>query len=221
MTFISIKRWITDPITFQETVELRYFPHLEDTMLDEQLTANLSAFAAPRYRSLASSSSSSSTKRETQEDSSAPASPTTIDTPYRPPTPPKTRNKSVNSPRKTLCTNVKDLVSPRGRRNKKLELSLSRILEDSPKGGKEDVSESSSISDLSHVLSAVIKSPGLNKRLATINRTVRFQDEVEENEISRLRQSMIAELFYASEDLAEFRYEAFMEEAGLDIADFD
>jgi hypothetical protein len=219
MTFISFKRRIVDPITFQETVELRYFPHLEDTMLDEQLTADLYAFAAPGYRRLAATSSSA-TKREAQENYSPSASPT-IDTPYRPPTPPKAGNKSVNSPRKTLFANVNDLVSPRGRRNKKLELSLSRILEDSPKTGKEDVSESSSISHLSHVLSAVGKSPGGDKRLAKINPTVRFQDEVEENEISKLRQSMIAELFYASEDLAEFRYEAFMEEAGLDIADFD
>jgi hypothetical protein len=50
---------------------------------------------------------------------------------------------------------------------------------------------------------------------------VRFADEVELNEISRLRNSMLDDMFYASEDLANFRYEAFMEEAGLDIADFD
>jgi hypothetical protein len=116
---------------------------------------------------------------------------------------------------------VIDLVSPQGRRKPKLDLSLPNILEDNPKGGIGDASESSSISDLSHALSTVVKSPGEKKILTKIGRSVRFQDEIEENEISRLRQSMIAELFYASEDLAEFRYEAFMEDAGLDIADFD
>ena len=50
---------------------------------------------------------------------------------------------------------------------------------------------------------------------------VRFADDVEMNEISRLRDSVIAEVFYESEDFANFRYEAFMEEAGLDPNQFD
>lgn len=50
---------------------------------------------------------------------------------------------------------------------------------------------------------------------------VRFADENELNEISRLRNSVVAEMFWASDDLANFRYEAFMEEAGLDIEEFD
>jgi hypothetical protein len=52
-------------------------------------------------------------------------------------------------------------------------------------------------------------------------KTVQFADEAELNEISFLRKSLLGDLFYGSEDLAEFRYEAFMEEAGLDIMDFD
>jgi hypothetical protein len=52
-------------------------------------------------------------------------------------------------------------------------------------------------------------------------RHVRFADEVDVNQFSRLGASTFDAMFYASHDLAEFRYEAFMEEAGLEIADYD
>jgi hypothetical protein len=52
-------------------------------------------------------------------------------------------------------------------------------------------------------------------------RNVRFADEIDVNQFSRMGASVFDDLYYASDDLAEFRYEAFMEEAGLDIADFD
>ena len=56
---------------------------------------------------------------------------------------------------------------------------------------------------------------------AAIVKGVRFSDEVELTEISRMRNSVIAEIFWGSDELANFRYEAFMEAAGLDIEDFD
>jgi hypothetical protein len=220
MMFISINRRYVNPITFEETVGIRYFPRLEDTMLDEQLTSTPQAFAAPRCRrSNRKTSVGLSTSNHVP-----PSPPSVVETPYRPPTPPKTRDKTANSPRKNSpqkIKNLKDFVSPHGRRNKKLEMSLSRILEDSPKGRQQDGSESSSISDLSTALAAIVQSPVGKMALDKTRRNVRFQDEIEENEISRLRQSMIADLFYASEDLAEFRYEAFMEEAGLNVEEFD
>ena len=52
-------------------------------------------------------------------------------------------------------------------------------------------------------------------------KTVRFEDEVRLFEISKAHLSMMDDLFYASDELANFRYEAFMEEAGLDPNDFD
>ena len=68
-----------------------------------------------------------------------------------------------------------------------------------------------SLSDLSALA-------GINDReeKAKLEKRVRFEDEVQMNEISRLRRSMLEDMFYASEDLANFRYEAFMEEMGLE-----
>jgi hypothetical protein len=50
---------------------------------------------------------------------------------------------------------------------------------------------------------------------------VRFADEVDEKQISKLRQSCINQLFYASADFAAFKYEAFMEECGLDPNEYE
>jgi hypothetical protein len=50
---------------------------------------------------------------------------------------------------------------------------------------------------------------------------VRFADEIDVKQFSRLGASHFDDMFYASQDLAEFRYEAFMEDAGLDMADYD
>jgi hypothetical protein len=52
-------------------------------------------------------------------------------------------------------------------------------------------------------------------------KNLRFQDGHSEKYISlELTPSMYDDLFYTSVELAEFRYEAFMEEAGLDINEF-
>jgi hypothetical protein len=52
-------------------------------------------------------------------------------------------------------------------------------------------------------------------------RGIRFSDEIDTKQISFLHKSAIEDLFYHSEDFADFRYKAFMEDCGLDPNDFD
>lgn len=53
------------------------------------------------------------------------------------------------------------------------------------------------------------------------NEGVKWTDDVDVRRISRLRASVMDDLFYTDEEMAEFKYEAFMEEAGLDPTDFE
>jgi hypothetical protein len=53
-----------------------------------------------------------------------------------------------------------------------------------------------------------------------IEKRLRFTDGREELEIPRLDASLYDDLFYSSEELANFRYEAFLEEAGFDKDDY-
>lgn len=69
-----------------------------------------------------------------------------------------------------------------------------------------------SISDLSAAL-------GVKKQLSS--RGVKWADDVDTKQISMLRRSAIDTMFYTSTDIAEFRYAAFMEDCGLDPADFE
>jgi hypothetical protein len=50
---------------------------------------------------------------------------------------------------------------------------------------------------------------------------VQWADDVESKHISVLRKSCIDDMFYTSTELSEFRYEAFMEDCGLDPNDYD
>ena len=50
---------------------------------------------------------------------------------------------------------------------------------------------------------------------------VRFSDTVDTKNISLLHRSALDDLFYASVDFKEMRYEAFMEECGLDPNEYD
>jgi hypothetical protein len=50
---------------------------------------------------------------------------------------------------------------------------------------------------------------------------IKFADNVEVNEISRLRESAIDICFYTEIDLSKFRHEAFCESCGLDPSEFD
>ncbi|KAL3934461.1 MAG: hypothetical protein SGBAC_009830 [Bacillariaceae sp.] len=53
-----------------------------------------------------------------------------------------------------------------------------------------------------------------------IERKLRFGEEHEEFTIDRITNSMYDDLFYGSEELADFRYEAFLEDAGLDADEY-
>lgn len=56
--------------------------------------------------------------------------------------------------------------------------------------------------------------------IGPVVKKLRFQDGHEIREIPYPTASMYDDLFWDEDELAEFRYEAFMEEAGLDINDF-
>lgn len=53
-----------------------------------------------------------------------------------------------------------------------------------------------------------------------VEKKFRFKEGHEEREIPRLTDSMYDDVFYTSEELADFRYEAFLEEAGLDVDEY-
>mmetsp|Transcript_3523 Transcript_3523/g.5617 ORF Transcript_3523/g.5617 Transcript_3523/m.5617 type:complete len:208 (-) Transcript_3523:980-1603(-) len=206
MTIMKIGRRKVDPFTFRESVGVQFVPRIEDTVLDDQLSSSV-CYSWPQSRAIASRH-----PKRKNTSSSPPVAPPKEE--YRPPTPPKARDKDANSPRRTDEDSNKLLVSPRSRKNKKLELPMSKISEDL------ESSESSLSSNLSNVLKVTaVRSPVASNKNG-VKKLVRFQDEVEENEISKLRRSMLDDLFYASDELANFRYEAFMEEAGLDVNEF-
>lgn len=56
--------------------------------------------------------------------------------------------------------------------------------------------------------------------LPLAEKKVRFIEGVELREIPYLTNSMYDDLFWGSEELADFRYEAFLEEAGLEVDDY-
>lgn len=103
-------------------------------------------------------------------------------------------------------------LSPRSRtKRKSLSSHLMRV-------GENDEMSEGSMSNLSALQTSISRiEVNEDKKV----KAVRFADENELNEISRMRNSVIAEIFWASDEIANFRYEAFMEEAGLDLAEFD
>ena len=104
-------------------------------------------------------------------------------------------------------------------RSRRQSLSLAQIGEENDNEDEEGNLSEGSMSHMSALQTSLTKIEAMEFKAKSI-KMVRFTDEVELNEISRLRNSVIAEMFWASEDLANFRYEAFMEEAGLDINEF-
>jgi hypothetical protein len=126
----------------------------------------------------------------------------------RPPSPPIPASPAGKSPRR----------SPRQRKKVSLENLQKHSLTKSMKNPQNtpDLSLDDDVSINSEEYLGGFKPP-----LHDGKNHVRFADEVDVNQFSRLGASLYDELFYASLDLAEFRYEAFMEEAGLDIADYD
>jgi hypothetical protein len=64
------------------------------------------------------------------------------------------------------------------------------------------------------------KSLNLEEAVEPRKQKLRFQEGHEEFEIARITDSMYDDLFYTSEELADFRYEAFLVEAGLDVEEY-
>lgn len=210
MPEMKITRRIVDPITFVERVGIEFIPRIEDSVLDDQLAGSMS-YAAPK-----------SLPRPAPPDrpASPPPPPASAEN-ARPPTPPKKRDKDTNQPRavpspagqqRKRGSGLGSFISPRTRGRK--SLTLQEIGED------QEMSESS-MSNMSALQASLPFYEPKQEEKVKIVKNLRFADEVELNEISRLRNSCIAEMFWASEDLANFRYEAFMEEAGLDINEYD
>jgi hypothetical protein len=201
---MKIIRRTVDPITFVERVGIGFIPRIEDFVFDDQLAGSMSYEAPPRnaLRTVAA----------------PPPPPQLTSDEGRPPTPPKQRTDSnPNSPR-----NPSRILSPGGglmspRRNSKRK-SLQRMLSLSQIGEDHELMDGS-LSNLSALQTSISKIDSAEEAKGV--KSVRFSDENELNEVSRMRNSVIAEIFWASDDLANFRYEAFMEEAGLDIEDFD
>lgn len=214
VNMMKITRRTVDPITFTERVGIEFIPRIEDSVLDDQLAGSMS-YEAPR---------------------NIPSNPTPPLPPppppseeCRPPTPPKLRGKAdPNTPRnpskspaiqKKIAHSPGGLVSPGGTflsprsrtKRKSLSSHLMRV-------GENDEMSEGSMSNLSALQTSISRiEVNEDKKV----KAVRFADENELNEISRMRNSVIAEIFWASDEIANFRYEAFMEEAGLDLAEFD
>lgn len=225
MTAMKITRRIIDPITFVERVGIEFIPRIEDSALDDQLAGSMS-YAPPKSGSLRTQ------PPPPPPSDSSPPPPVAPDA-IRPPTPPKQRGKlNPNSPRNSITSpgskkpKIKSSMklsthfSSQQGRSKRASVTLAQIGEERADYNEEEDASEGSMSHLSALQTSVTKVEAAEFKAKTITKTVRFTDEVEMKEISRLRNSVIAEMFWASEDLANFRYEAFMEEAGLDINEF-
>lgn len=206
---MKITRRMVDPITFVERVGVEFIPRLEDSVLDDQLAESMS-YIAPK--------TSLRPPAPPPVDPSTPAS-------FRPPTPPKSRGKGDNNPRARVSSQ-----SPGGPKKRLSASNMAALLNSSggslvsPRRSRKSLAQIGEDLELSETsLSDLSGLQGLNgkEEQAQLEKQVRFEDEVQLNEISKLRRSMLEDMFYASEDLANFRYEAFMEELGLDMDEFD
>ena len=227
MTAMKITRRIIDPITFVERVGIEFIPRIEDSVLDDQLAGSMS-YAPPKNSSVSSRAPVPPPPPPPPSESPPAFSPEAI----RPPTPPKQRGKgNPNSPRNSIKSPGAGSQKPKLKssmklsthlqqgRSKRSSLTLAQIGEENDDDEGEGNLSEGSMSHMSALQPSITKMEQVELKAKT-TKVVRFADENELNEISRLRNSVIAEMFWASEDLANFRYEAFMEEAGLDINEF-
>jgi hypothetical protein len=218
MPTVRITRRIVDPITFCESVDLEFLPRgLEDSILDEAIgmaynfpphkskreehyhspsQSPVPDSSVPALQQCSDEESSAERELEALPDSELSSSeeeelPTNLLA--RPPSPPIPGSPVGKSPRR----------SPRLRKKLSImESSQNTVDDDASINPEEDLG-------------------GFKPPKDDGKKQVRFADEVDINQFSRFGASLFDDLYYASNDLAEFRYAAFMEEAGLDIADYD
>jgi hypothetical protein len=242
MPTVRITRRIVDPVTFCESVDLEFLPRgLEDSILDEAIgmaynfpphkskreehyhspsqspvpdssvpalqqcsdeessaERELEELSASDFSSSSSKDDESSAERELEalpdsELSSSEEEELPTNLLARPPSPPIPGSPVGKSPRR----------SPRLRKKLSImESSQNTVDDDASINPEEDLG-------------------GFKPPKDDGKKQARFADEVDINQFSRFGASLFDDLYYASNDLAEFRYAAFMEEAGLDIADYD
>ena len=92
-------------------------------------------------------------------------------------------------------------------------VSLGKIIETGPR-----ISDAS-FSNLSALQVPKMPATTTNSK-GPVVKQLRFADEVEMNEISRLKGSILDELFYCSQDLLNFRYESLLD-ARMNIEDYE
>ena len=203
MFSMKVTRRMVDPITFVERVNVECIPRMEDSFLDDQLGCSMAYFPPKHVWS---------TPLEARKES--------LPGNFRPPTPPRGPG-DANSPRDPSASPVamRRRLKLAGRTKssltKKPDIGILPFL--SQAGERNELGEGS-MSDMSVQLTSLRIMP---KQEENGLKCVRFADEHDLNIISPMRNSVIAEIFWASDDLANFRYEAFMEKAGLDVSDFD
>jgi hypothetical protein len=128
-----------------------------------------------------------------------------------------------------------DLLSPLGVTKKK-KLNLSNIVSKGEDGNFLTQRQTITVSlkkNQRHSLTEILSSPEVGTNDDSIGslgqsasdvfspRGVRFNDEMDVNQFSKLGNSVLNEIFYASDEIAEFRYHKHMEDCGLDPEDFD
>jgi hypothetical protein len=245
MPSVRITRRIVDPITFSESVGLEFVPRgIEDSILDETIGMT---YALPPHKS-ALEEGYHSPPPSPVPDSSVPALQQLSDEDFspesdvevlsasdfsssssedeeelpsklvaRPPSPPIPASPDGKSPRKSPRR------SPSPRRPMKVLLknlqqnSLANIMESFQKTPDLSLDDDASLNFEQDLLGGDRFKPPLDDG----KKHVRFADEIDVKQFSRSGASVFDDLYYASQDLAEFRYAAFMEDAGLDIAEYD
>jgi hypothetical protein len=249
MSSVKITRRMVDPITFSESVDLEFLPKgIEDFVLNEttgmvytlppqnpkleRQECHLSAPLPPDDSSIPGlQQSSDASEPSSSEDEEVPTNLLVVRPPSPPIPAPGGRNSpysSPPSPRRPMKVSLKNLQT--NTLTKIMEqCSLSRKTSPgtSPRHCKKvSIMESpQEILELSMDDDASIHSDedlgGFIADNDGKSRGVSWADEIDVKQFSRLGASHFDDMFYASGDLAEFRYEAFMEDAGLDMADYD
>jgi hypothetical protein len=195
---MRITKRIVDPITFQQRIGVEFIPRIEDSCMDDTLGASASYFPPKDAIAL--------TRAIKPKTPKSPPSSSRM---------PKTSDSPPTSPRTTLLSPLHTPRSAGGRRR-----SLTST-EQMPKLVENSFSElEGSLENLTSPLESMAERSIAVEKTMMGAKGVQFAGEDDINDISRLNESMLADMFYRSEELANFRYEAFMHEAGLDVEDY-